>query len=57
MQSTNAEIASVHCCLGEPGCLAGIMLLFQIASVHQVCDFADVFSFALVLSLLAPNCP
>ena len=29
MLSTNAEIAPMHCCLGEPDCLAGIMLLFQ----------------------------
>ena len=29
MLSTNAEIAPMHCCRGEPGCLAGIMLLFQ----------------------------
>ena len=29
MPSTNAEIAPMHCCLGEPDCLAGIMLLFQ----------------------------
>ena len=26
MLSTNAEITPMHCCLGEPGCLAGIML-------------------------------
>ena len=29
MSSTNAEIAPVHYCLGEPDCLASIMLLFQ----------------------------
>ena len=29
MLSTNAEIARMHCCLGAPDCLAGIMLLFQ----------------------------
>ena len=29
MLSTNAEIAPMHCCLGEPDCLAGIMFLFQ----------------------------
>ena len=29
MLSTNAEIAPMHCCLGEPDCLVGIMLLFQ----------------------------
>ena len=29
MLSTNAEIASMHCCLGEPDCFADIMLLFQ----------------------------
>ena len=29
MLSTNVEIAPMHCCLGEPDCLVGIMLLFQ----------------------------
>ena len=29
MLSTNAEIAPMHCCHGEPDCLASIMLLFQ----------------------------
>ena len=29
MLSTNAEITPMHCCLGEPDCLAGIILLFK----------------------------
>ena len=27
--SKNAEITPMYCCLGEPDCLAGIMLLFK----------------------------
>ena len=36
MLSTNAGIAPMHCCLGEPDCLAGIMLLFQTDWVHNM---------------------
>ena len=32
----NAEITPMHCCLGEPDCLAGIMLLFK-TNWHMTC--------------------
>ena len=35
MLSTNAEVAPMHCCLGEPDCLACIMLLFQTDWITQ----------------------
>ena len=36
MLSRNAEIPPMHCCLGEPDCLVGIMLLFQ-TNWHITC--------------------
>ena len=36
MSSTNAEIAPMHCCLGEPDCLVGLMLLFRQTGAHNM---------------------
>ena len=48
--STNAEIAPMHCCRGEPGCLAGIMLLFQTDWGTQHAGMAVVSVTILALS-------
>ena len=46
--SFDAEIAPMHCCHGEPDCLAGIMLLFQ-TNWHITCrhDHGLLFQFLL----------
>ena len=50
MLSTNAEIAPMHCCLGEPDCLVGIMLLFQ-TDWHIRCRY----SHGLLFQFLFPS--
>ena len=42
MLSTNAEIAPMHCCHGEPDCLAGNMFLFQTDLGTQHAEMAVV---------------
>ena len=52
MLSTNAEIAPMHCCHGEPDCFAGIMLLFQTDWGTQHACTAVVSVSVSVLALL-----
>ena len=54
MLSTNAEIAPTHCCLGEPACLVGIMLLFQTDWGTQHAGTAVVS--VSILALLYKSC-
>ena len=46
--STNAKIAPMHCCLGEPDCLAGVMFLFH-TNWHITCRHGRglLFQFSL----------
>ena len=44
MLSTNAEITPMHCCLCEPDCLAGIILLFK-TNWHLTCRDVRGLSF------------
>ena len=51
MLSTNAEITPMHCCLGEPDCLAGIML-FQI-DWHITCRYGRGLLFQFLFASIS----
>ena len=58
MLSTNAEIAPMHCCHGEPDCFAGIMLLFQTdwGTQHACTAVVSVSVLALLDACIKVSC-
>ena len=58
MLSTNAEIAPMHCCLGEPDCFARIMLLFQtdLGRQHACTAVVSVSVLALLHACIKVSC-